>query len=49
VPVALANLVGEHVEDTELMTAGSVLTTVPVLLVLPCLQHYYIQGVRRGA
>ena len=25
-PVALANLLGEHVQDTELMMAGSVLT-----------------------
>ena len=25
-PVALANLVGEHVQDTELMMAGAVLT-----------------------
>src|SRR5688500_20356631 len=29
-PVALANLVGEHVQDTELMMAGSVLTIMPV-------------------
>ena len=31
-PVALANLVGEHVQDTELMMAGAVLTVLPVLL-----------------
>ena len=31
-PVALANLVGEHMPDTELMMAGSVLTVLPVLL-----------------
>ena len=29
-PVALASLVGEHVQDTELMMAGSVLTVLPV-------------------
>ena len=48
-PVALANLVGEHVQDTELMMAGSVLTTVPVLLVFLFLQRYYIQGVMAGS
>ena len=48
-PVALANLVGEHVQDTELMMAGSVLTTLPVLLVFLFLQRYYIQGVMSGS
>ena len=48
-PVALANLVGEHVQDTELMMAGSVVTTLPVLLVFLFLQRYYIQGVMAGS
>lgn len=48
-PVALANLVGEHVQDTELMMAGSVLTILPVMLVFPFLQRYYIQGVMVGS
>ena len=48
-PVALASLVGEHVQDTELMMAGSVLTTLPVLLVFLFLQRYYIQGVMAGS
>jgi len=48
-PVALANLVGEHVQDTELMMAGSVLTILPVLLVFLFLQRYYIQGVMGGS
>ena len=48
-PVALANLVGEHVQDTELMMAGSVLTTLPVLVVFLVLQRYYIQGVMAGS
>jgi multiple sugar transport system permease protein len=48
-PVALANLVGEHVMDTELMMAGSVLTVLPVLLVFLFLQRYYIQGVMAGS
>src|SRR5687767_2847845 len=30
-PVALASLVGEHVQDTELMMAGAVITVIPVL------------------
>ncbi|HEX7049217.1 MAG TPA: carbohydrate ABC transporter permease [Longimicrobiales bacterium] len=47
-PVALANLSGEHVQDTELMMAGSVLTVLPVLVVFLCLQRYYIQGVMAG-
>jgi multiple sugar transport system permease protein len=48
-PVALANLVGEHVQDTELMMAGSVVTTLPVLLVFLFLQRHYIQGVMAGS
>ena len=38
-PVALANLSGEHVMDTELMMAGSVLTVIPVLAVFLFLQR----------
>ncbi len=34
-PVALANLLGEHVQDTELMMAGAVLTVLPVVVALP--------------
>ena len=48
-PVALANLVGEHVQDTELMMAGSVLTVLPVLLVFLVFQRWYIQGVMAGS
>lgn len=48
-PVALANLSGEHVQDTELMMAGSVLTTLPVLLVFLVLQRYYINGLVLGS
>ncbi len=48
-PVALAGLVGEHAQDTELMMAGSVLTVLPVLLVFLFLQRYYIQGVIAGS
>lgn len=48
-PVSLAGLVGEHVQDTELMMAGSVLTVLPVLLVFLFLQRYYIEGVTAGS
>ena len=37
--VALANLVGEHVQDTELMMAGAVLTVAPVVLLFLVLQR----------
>jgi multiple sugar transport system permease protein len=47
-PVALANLAGEHVQDTELMMAGSVLTVMPVLIVFAVLQRYYISGIMAG-
>ena len=47
-PVALANLVGEHAVDVELMMAGSVLTIMPVLVVFIFLQRYYIAGLVAG-
>jgi multiple sugar transport system permease protein len=47
-PVALANLVGEHVQDTELMMAGSVLTVLPVVIVFTVLQRHYIEGIMMG-
>jgi multiple sugar transport system permease protein len=48
-PVALANLSGEHVQDTELMMAGAVVTVLPVMVVFLVLQRYYIQGVMAGS
>ena len=47
-PVALANLAGEHVQDTELMMAGAVLTVLPVVLLFVCLQRYYTAGITAG-
>ena len=44
-PVALANLLGEHVQDVELMMAGAVLTVVPVVVLFAALQRYYLQGI----
>lgn len=48
-PVALANLSREHVQDVELMMAGSVVTLVPVLLLFLVLQRYYIAGLMAGS
>jgi len=47
-PVALANLSGEHVQDTELMMAGAVLTVTPVMLVFLVLQRHYVRGLLMG-
>jgi multiple sugar transport system permease protein len=47
-PVALASLSREHVQDNELMMAGSVVTVVPVLLLFLFLQRYYIEGIVLG-
>lgn len=44
-PVALANLTGEHVQDTELMMAGAVMTILPVMIIFVALQKYYISGI----
>ena len=48
-PVALANLSGEHVQDIELMMAGAVVTVLPVLAVFIALQRYYIAGLMAGS
>lgn len=48
-PVALAALSREHVQDNELMMAGSVITTVPVLVLFLALQRYYLSGLMAGS
>ncbi|MBN2600439.1 MAG: carbohydrate ABC transporter permease [Candidatus Marinimicrobia bacterium] len=48
-PVALANLMGEHAQDTELMMAGAVITILPVLIVFLAMQKYYIHGIMLGS
>jgi len=48
-PVALALLSREHVQDNELMMAGSVVTVLPPLLLFLGLQRYYIQGLLLGS
>jgi multiple sugar transport system permease protein len=47
-PVALASLSREHVQDSELMMAGSVVTIAPVLVLFLGLQRYYMQGLLVG-
>lgn len=47
-PVALAVISREHGHDTELMMAGAVVTTLPVMLVFLVLQRYYFRGVLGG-
>ncbi|MGZ5475864.1 MAG: carbohydrate ABC transporter permease, partial [Thermoanaerobaculia bacterium] len=48
-PVAIANLLGEHVQDLELMMAGSVITVIPVLALFFALQKQYIAGMMAGS
>ena len=47
-PVALAAISREHGGDVELMMAGAVVTTTPVLLLFLCLQRYYFRGMLSG-
>ena len=47
-PVAIAGLSREHVQDNELMMAGAVITVVPVLVLFLALQRYYIAGILAG-
>ena len=48
-PIALATLSREHVQDNELMMAGAVLTVLPVLALFLALQRYYIRGILMGS
>ncbi|HWT83690.1 MAG TPA: carbohydrate ABC transporter permease [Candidatus Methylomirabilis sp.] len=48
-PVALASLAREHVQDSEMMMAGSVVTVLPVLVLFLALQKQYIQGLLLGS
>ncbi|MFN3134614.1 MAG: carbohydrate ABC transporter permease [Candidatus Kryptonium sp.] len=48
-PVAIANLMGEHAPDTELMMSGSVVTVLPTIFALTIAQRYYIQGIMAGS
>lgn len=48
-PVALAVLAREHVQDAELMMAGAVITVLPVLALFLALQRYYVRGLLVGS
>lgn len=48
-PVALAAMSREHVQDIEMMMAGSVITVAPVLILFLALQRYYIRGMLAGS
>ena len=48
-PVALAALSREHVQDNELMMAGSVVTILPVLVLFLALQRHYLDGLLAGS
>ncbi|WP_374011773.1 carbohydrate ABC transporter permease [Pseudoxanthomonas koreensis] len=48
-PVALASLSREHIQDVEMMMAGAVVTVIPVLALFLLLQRYYIQGLLLGS
>jgi len=48
-PVALAALSREHVQDAEMMMAGAVITVAPVLALFLALQRYYIRGMLAGS
>ncbi len=48
-PVALAALSREHVQDSELMMAGAVLTVLPALAIFLALQRHYLQGLLLGS
>jgi multiple sugar transport system permease protein len=48
-PVALAGLSREHVQDNEMMMAGSVVTVLPVLVLFLALQRQYMAGLMAGS
>ena len=48
-PVALAAISREHGGDVELMMAGAVLTSAPVLLLFMALQRFYFSGILGGS
>ena len=48
-PVALASLSREHVQDSEMMMADSVVTVLPVLALFLALQKHYIRGLLLGS
>lgn len=47
-PVGLAAMARQSVQDTELMMAGAVVTVIPPLALFLALQRYYIRGLLAG-
>lgn len=48
-PVALASLAAEHVQDTEMMMASAVITMAPAVAVFLAAQRVYLAGLTGGA
>ncbi|HJR13511.1 MAG TPA: carbohydrate ABC transporter permease [Rhodanobacteraceae bacterium] len=48
-PVGLASLSREYVQDSGLMMAGAVVTVIPVLVLFLALQRYYLRGLLLGS
>ncbi|HKX90281.1 MAG TPA: carbohydrate ABC transporter permease, partial [Sphingopyxis sp.] len=48
-PVALAVNSRQNVQDYEIMMAGAVVTTLPVLILFLALQRYYLSGLLTGS
>jgi len=48
-PIALASRSCKHVQDSELMMAGAVVTVLPVLVLFLALQGYYMQDLLMGS
>ncbi|MBI5811364.1 MAG: carbohydrate ABC transporter permease, partial [Meiothermus silvanus] len=49
ITTGLANLRGQYISDWPLMVAGSLIATVPTLVVFFGLQRYFIDGLTVGA
>jgi multiple sugar transport system permease protein len=48
-PVALATLSGDHVQETELLMAGAVVTILPTICLFMALQRQLIGGIMMGS
>ncbi|MCX8071116.1 MAG: carbohydrate ABC transporter permease [Candidatus Binatia bacterium] len=48
-PVALASLAAEHIQETELMMASAVLTMLPAVALFLAVQRAYVAGIVSGA
>jgi multiple sugar transport system permease protein len=48
-PLAVASLSREHVQDSAMVMAGAVVTTAPVLVLFLLLQRHYVRGLLAGS